>query len=375
MDIGTFIKQPQGYTAFVPKKFPPKNLPTLDEDLQSLHDRAFFSLGKLDGITQVLPDLDFFIFMYVRKEAAYSAEIEGTMATMADSIKVDADVEGDIPKDVENISKYIQAMNEGLGKLSDLPLSSRLIKEIHKTLMEGTEDGKGKTPGRFRTSQNWIGGNSPDTAKFVPPPADHIGDAMSDLEEFLHADDVTSPLVKTALAHAQFETIHPFLDGNGRVGRLLVTFYLCQLELLDKPVLYLSAYLRKHREGYFDLINRYHNDGDFVSWLRFFLRGIAEVSEDAIKTARTIHEIRKEDLEKAESLGRRADNATTVLNKLYELPIVSVKKVESWTGLSRTTANELVDVLVDIGILEQQDKDKNYDRRFEYKRYLKAFSE
>ncbi len=376
MNIGKVIKQAQGYKAYIPSSFPPDRLPDLGTKTRSIHNRATFALGKLDGITEVLPDLDFFIFMYVRKEASFSTEIEGTKATMADSIKADSGIDADIPADVENIIKYIEAMNQGLQRLDDIPLSTRLIKEIHKTLLTDTEDGIGSTPGKFRKSQNWIGGNSPETARYVPPPAANIANAMSDLEKYLHNErEATPALIKTALAHAQFETIHPFLDGNGRTGRLLITFYLCQLGLLDKPVLYLSAYFREHREAYFDLINRYHNNSEIIPWITFFLQGVAEVSEDAIETAKTIHDIRTQDLKKVQALGRRSENAALVLKKLFELPIINVKKVEEWTGLSRPSANSLVTAFVENKILKQQDEDKTYDRRFEYEQYLSAFTE
>lgn len=237
---------------------------------EQLHARASLFVGKLDGVTQLLPDIDLFIFMYARKEAALSSEIEGTKATMSDAIRAEVEMTSDLPPDVNRILHYIKAMNEGLRRLESLPLSNRLIREVHKTLLEGTGDEPGKTPGEFRTSQNWIGGASPSTARFVPPPVEEMKRALSEWEKFLHAESDLTPLIKTALMHAQFETIHPFLDGNGRVGRLLITFYLCHQGILERPVLYISEFFKKHREAYFDLLEAYHNKGDLEALGQFF---------------------------------------------------------------------------------------------------------
>ncbi|HVV15203.1 MAG TPA: Fic family protein [Candidatus Paceibacterota bacterium] len=376
MKIGEFIQQPQGFKTFVPDKFPHKDLSSviLNPQTSQLHARAAFLLGKLDGITQLLPDLDFFIFMYVRKEAAFSSEIEGTRATMIDAIRAEVELTRDLPNDVENILKYIDAMNYGLKRLENFPLSLRLIREVHKTLLEQTQGGIGKTPGEFRTSQNWIGGASPATARFVPPPVAAMHDALGDLEKFLHNSADIPPLIKTALAHSQFETIHPFLDGNGRTGRLLVTFYLCQQEVLERPVLYLSAYFKKHRDTYFDLLNGYHNKGEIVPWLNFFLEGVAEVAEAAIKVSQAINILREEDQMKIQAFGRSAGVAMKVLRALYKLPIVDVRKIQELTGYSRTAANNFVKKLVDLEILVQRNKKATYGRQFEYARYLKLFA-
>ncbi|MBI4175113.1 Fic family protein [Candidatus Berkelbacteria bacterium] len=257
MKIGRFVQQPTGYRAFIPEKFPPAELIQLSQKTQQLHACAALLLGKLDGITQLLPDLDFFIFMYIRKEAARSSEIEGTKATMVDVMKAEAEIESVLPDDVERILHYIQAMNYGLERITTLPLSLRFIREVHKILLQGTKDAPGKTPGEFRTSQNWIGGGSPATASFVPPPAHAMLPALDDLEKFLHAHNEYPPLIKAGLMHAQFETIHPFLDGNGRVGRLLTTFYLYKLGILEQPVLYLSEYFLNNQQAYYCALNRY----------------------------------------------------------------------------------------------------------------------
>jgi len=374
MQIGRYITQPTGYKAFIPGKFPPVEFITLPPQTENLHAKATFLLGKLDGITQLLPDLDFFIFMYVRKEAVLSSEIEGTKATMIDALSAAAEIKRDMPHDVDRILHYIEAMNFGLKRLEKLPLSLRLIREVHKTLIEGTGDAPGKTPGEFRKSQNWIGGGSPGTARFVPPPPHELPRVLNDFENFFHSKDHLPPLIKTALMHAQFETIHPFLDGNGRAGRLLITFYLCQQGILERPVLYLSEYFKRYRDAYFDLMHNYHEKGEVLPWIDFFLEGIANVSEAAIKTSKKINNLREDDLKRIHSLGRSAKVALDVVKQLYELPIINVKKIEEWSGLSRPAANGLVKKLVKLGILIQRDPQITYDRVFEYRRYLKLFS-
>ena len=374
MKIGKIVQQPTGYKAFVPDRFPPDEPLTLNAKTQQLHARAVLMLGKLDGITQLLPDLDFFILMYIMKEAARSSEIEGTRATMVDVIKTEAEIEHKFPQDVERILHYIQAMEYGLKRLEALPLSLRFIREIHKVLLEGTADEPGKTPGEFRVSQNWIGGGSPNTARFVPPPPPEMIRCLDELEKFLYTENLYPPLIKAALAHAQFKTIHPFLDGNGRTGRLLTTFYLCKLGILERPVLYLSDYFLNNQKAYYDALNNYHQeDGDVSIWLDFFLDGVAIISEEAITISKKINTLRQRDMAKIQMLGRRAKTALTVLDNLYKLPIVSVKKVIEWTNLSRPQAYELVKKLVEIGILEQKDKEVEYGREFWYRDYLVLF--
>ncbi len=374
MKIGQLIQQPTGYKAFVPSKFPPKEQIILSAKTQQLHAKAVLMLGKLDGITQLLPDLDFFIFMYIRKEAARSSEIEGTQATIVDVIKSEAQIESRFPQDVERIVHYISAMEYGLKRLESFPLSLRFICEIHKVLIEDTLDAPGKTPGDFRISQNWIGGGSPTTAKFVPPPPHEMNQALDDFEKFLHAKDEYPPLIKAALAHAQFETIHPFLDGNGRTGRLLTTFYLCKLGILERPVLYLSEYFLNNQQSYYSSLEAYHSENEDTStWLDFFLDGVAIIATEAIEISKKINEIRSKDLVKIQSLGRRTKTGVTVLENLYKLPIISVKKVEEWTHLSRPRANELVQKLIELGMLEQRDRNVEYGREFWYKDYLNLF--
>jgi len=331
-------------------------------------------LGKLDGITQLLPDLDFFIFMYITKEATKSSEIEGTKATMIDVIKKEVDIESKYPQDVDRIVHYIRSMEYGLKRIESLPLSLRFIREIHKELIEGTIDAPGKTPGEFRKSQNWIGGGSPNTANFVPPPPQEMMKCLDDFEKFLYSENEYPPLIRAALAHAQFETIHPFLDGNGRTGRLLTTFYLCKMGILERPVLYLSEYFMNNKKAYYESLHFYQQEDANISiWLDFFLDGVAIIATQAIEISKKINILRQRDLIKIQSLGRRTEKGVIVLENLYKQPIMSVRKVEEWTGLSRPQANGLVKRLVEIGILEQKDKNIEYGREFWYKNYLGLF--
>ncbi len=375
MNIGKNVRQPAGYLAFVPGPFPSASPFELDAKTQLLHARASLLVGKLDGITQLLPDLDFFIFMYVRKEAARSSEIEGTKATMIDVIKHEAQIESEFPDDVDRILHYIKAMNYGLKRVESLPLSLRFIREVHKVLLSGTKDAPGKTPGEFRKSQNWIGGGSPNSARFVPPPVQEMRRNLGDLETFLHANDDYPPLVKAALMHAQFETIHPFLDGNGRTGRLLTTFYLCKLGILERPVLYLSEYFLNNQQSYYNALSSYHTEGsDGPQWLRFFFDGVAQIAQEAIETSKNITRLKADDDRMVQSLGQSAKSAAPIVEKLYQLPIVTVKTVQEWSGFTRPAANTLVQKLVNAGIIEQRDKEANYSRIFWHKRYLDLFA-
>jgi Fic family protein len=374
MIIGKYIKQPTGYTAFIPSGFPPNPKISINDKTLLFLDRASRFLSKLDGITQLLPDLDFFIFMYIMKEATKSNEIEGTQASMSDVIKTTAEISSDLPDDVNRILHYIKAMNYGLDRIKTLPLSLRFIREIHNLLLINTTDAHGKTPGEFRTSQNWIGGGSPSTARFVPPPPAQMKKALDNLERFLHEENTYPPLIQAALIHAQFETIHPFLDGNGRTGRLLTTFYLYKAGVLEQPVLYLSEYFMNNRKEYYEALSTYHQENADISvWLDFFLDGVAIISQEAIEVSKHINSIRQRDLQKIQDLGRKTKNGSIVLTNLYKMPIITVKKIEEWTQLSRPQANELVAKFVELDILEQRNPQTNYAREFWYRDYLKLF--
>lgn len=370
--IGKFIKQPEGFKALIPNKFPPQDL-ELSPEILFKSTKASLALGKLDGVSHLLPDVDFFIYMYILKDATSSSQIEGTKATMIDALMAKAKIETKLPEDVDDILHYIVALNYGIKRINSLPISSRLIREIHKKLMSGARTSHFSDPGNFRKSQNWIGGLNPSEAEFVPPPALQLNNAMSDLEKFIHAKDNISPLIKAALIHSQFETIHPFLDGNGRTGRMLITFYLWQEKILEKPVLFLSSYFKKNKKVYCDSLNSYHH-GKIDKWILFFLNGVIETAQLATKTIKDITDIRQEDQAKISKLGKASSqSAMKVWPLLFGTPIVSVSTVQKWTGFSRPGAKRIIDRFVGLGILELEDKNKKYAKGYKYKRYLDIF--
>lgn len=373
--LGNFVTQPQGYKAFIPNDFPPKGDLIFSSKVHLMNAEATLALGKLDGVAQLIPDIDFFTLMYVRKEAVLSSNIEGTKATMNDSLKADIKITEGVPGDVENIIHYIDAMNYGIRRFIDTPLTLRVIKELHYELMTGTQEGIGKTPGVFRTSQNWIGGTRPDNANFVPPPPHELSRTLSDFEKFINQSQSYPPLIKTALMHAQFETVHPFLDGNGRTGRLLITLLLCYDKVLEYPILYLSEYFKRNRDTYFYHLSDYHNKGNIDAWVLFFLEGVRDVASQATIMSKQIVELREQDMSKAHALGgKQAPSAIKLLVGLYGQPIVDIVTVQSITGLSRPAANGLVQKFIDIGILKQTDESVTYGRQFSYHKYLDLFS-
>lgn len=349
----------------------------LDGDLPSLLSQADRALGRLDGSVLTLPNPDLFVFMYVRKEAVLSSQIEGTQSSLQDLLAAEADLFDDtMPRDVDEVVNYVRAMKHGLARLDELPVSVRLIREIHGQLLQGVRGGR-LQPGELRRSQNWIGpsGCTLATATFVPPPWEDVPGLLGDLENFLHRDDGLPLLVKIALAHVQFETIHPFLDGNGRVGRLLITFLLTEREVLHKPVLYLSHYFRQHRQRYYDLLQAVRDSGDWEAWLDFFLRGVIEVAGEAAETARRIQMLREQHRSAiAETLGRASTNGHRVLERLFDRPIVSVTEVREMIGTTYAAANNLVAKLAQMGILvEMTGYARN--RRFRYEPYVRLFSD
>lgn len=376
MQIGNFVQQPQGYKAFIPNDFPPKKPINFTSEVYLANDKATLALGKLDGVAQLIPNIDFFISTYVQKEAALSSNIEGTKATMHDALRAGIDLTDNVPDDVENIFSYIKAVNYGFDRVKDMPLTLRVIKEIHEELMRFTKEGIGKTPGEFRKTQNWINGTRPENADFVPPPPHELSRCLSDFEKFVNNPQPYPPLIHAALMHAQFETIHPFLDGNGRTGRLLVTLQLHYKGVLEYPILYLSEYFKRHRDTYFDRLADYHNKGDVERWVLFFLEGIAEVATEATEVSKKIVALREKDMTLAHSLGgKQAKTAVKLLLGLYKQPIVDVATVEKITGLSRPAANALVKKFVDIKILRQVDETDTYARQFVYAEYLILFHE
>jgi len=372
---GKYVQQATGYRAFIPVPLPPDPPLRLDEDLQDLLSKADRALGRLDGSIQTLPHPDLFVYMYVRKEAVLSSQIEGTQSSLQDVLAAEAEVlSSDRPRDVGEVVNYIEAMNHGLGQLAKLPVSVRLIREIHQKLLTGVR-GSQSSPGELRTTQNWIGppGSTLAEAAFVPPPPDEVPRAMSDLERFLHDTARLPLLVKIGLAHSQFETIHPFLDGNGRVGRLLVTFLLCEREVLLKPVLYLSHYFKRHRQAYYEKLQAVRDSGDWEAWLAFFLQGVFEVSQQATETARRILTLREEHRQTiTDHLGRAAGNGHRTLEYLYLHPIVSVNQVKDLIGTTYPAANDLVAKLDENGILREL-TGQTRNRRFLYHDYINLF--
>lgn len=374
---GRYIRQPTGYRAFIPAPLPPSPPVRIEGPIQAALSRADVALGRLDGSVLTLPNPDLFVFMYVRKEAVLSSQIEGTQSSLQDVLAAEAQIfNRDRPSDVREVLNYIEAMRYGLRRLEELPVSARLIREIHERLLRGVRGGR-LTPGELRTSQNWIGpaGSGLNDATFVPPPPDVVPEALSNLERFLHAEDHLPVLLKIGLAHAQFETIHPFLDGNGRVGRLLIAFLLCNSRVLHKPVLYLSYYFKRHRQIYYDRLQAIRDHGDWENWLLFFLEGIIAVSEQATETARRILQMRDTHRNAiTENLGYAAGNGHRVLETLYERPIVSVKDVEGITGTTFAAANQLVKRLETMGLLEEI-TGQTRNRRFRYAPYIQLFAD
>lgn len=295
---------------------------------------------------------------------------------MHDALKAEISITEGVPRDVENILHYIDAVKYGMKRLDSMPLTLRVICEIHRELMEGTNEGIGKTPGEFRKTQNWIGGTRPDNADFVPPPPHELGRTLGDFEKFINNPQIYPPLIKAALMHAQFETIHPFLDGNGRTGRLLIALQLCNDGVLEYPILYLSEYFKRNRDTYFARLSDYHNHGNIERWVEFFLEGVKEVATQATEVSKQIVNLREEDLRKVASLGgKQAPNATKLLFGLYEQPFVDVATVQKITGLSRPAANALVQKFVDLNILVQSDESVKYGREFSYSKYMQLFEE
>lgn len=375
MIVGQLQQQREGYKAFIPVPFPHKELLDFSAETISKHSEAIRLVGKLDGITQLLPDVNFFIFMYIRKDAASSNQIEGTRATIIDAIEAEANISSDLPEDVDDIIHYIATLNYGMERLKEFPICLRFIRELHKEMMKDARKTQFADPGEFRKSQNWIGGTAPSNAHYVPPPVYEMNQALNDFEKFFHSKDIIPPLIKIALIHSQFEIIHPFLDGNGRTGRLLITLYLWLEKLLDKPVLFLSSYFRKYQQTYYNKLDDYSN-GDVDKWLNFFLDGIIETADQAIKIVRKITIIREEDINKVRSLGKTASkSAALVLPELFKLPIVNLSKIKEWTGFTRYGAYKVVDRFIDLGILELKDETKKYNKTYIYRRYVNIFTD
>jgi Fic family protein len=357
------------YTAYVPRPLPPA--PPLDlTDIYPLLDQANAAIGRLDGMSMVLPDPSLFLYMYVRKEAVLSSQIEGTQSSLSDLLLFESAEAPGVPiDDVTEVSCYVAAMNYGLERLKEFPLSLRLLREIHEKLMTNARGGN-KQPGEFRTSQNWIGGSRPGNARFVPPPPERLMETLGALEKFLHDETVKLPiLIKGALAHVQFETIHPFLDGNGRLGRLLITFILCAEGLLKQPMLYLSLYLKANRQAYYDHLQNVRETGDWEGWIKFFLQGVIETADQAANTAQALVALFTKD----RAIIQQSDTATAttqiVYDALLQQPVTNTRRLRELTGKPLPTLLRALDGLQQLGIItETTGKERNMV--FAYRAYL-----
>ena len=369
---GFFMNSAVGYKSFVPAKLPPNPPIQYDDELQGLLSLADRKLGRLDGVTQILPNPELFVAMYVKKEAVLSSQIEGTQASFVDVLSTEYNQADDQRHDdVKEVINYVDAMNWGLEQLASFPLSLRLIRNIHARLIHNTR-GANKNPGEFRTSQNWIGpaGCTLNTATFVPPTVPDMNVALGDLELFIHQEDFIPALVKIAMIHAQFETIHTFLDGNGRMGRLLITFWLCQQNILTKPLLYLSFYFKKNRAEYYDRLMAVRKNGDWENWIKFFLRGIAEVSDEATESARAILKIKEDATNALYKKDRTNSNYQRLLNYLFEQPFIKRSDVEQYLDVSNPTAGSILEVFCQMNILVDCTPDKARNKMYAFGKYL-----
>ena len=361
--------------AFIPAPLPPDPPLVIEGGLQQALFDAALALGRLDGAAAQLPDRDLLIYASIRKEAVLSSRIEGTQSSISDLMLFELDEAPGVPlDDVREVSNYVAAMDHGLRRMREgFPLSNRLIREIHEILLSSGR-GSSKAPGEFRRSQNWIGGSRPGNAAFVPPPHTELTACMGDLERFLHTEDDGIPaLVRAALAHVQFETIHPFLDGNGRVGRLLITFLLCHADVLRDPILYLSLYLKEHRSAYYELLDRVRRTGDWEAWLAFFLQGVQETADGVVSTSERLSQMFAEDRGRIEST-RRASSALRAHHELMARPILSIPNVSKRTGLSFPAAASAMGLLVDLDIAREITGRKR-NRIYAYDRYLAILNE
>lgn len=367
------MTQATGYRAFIPASLPP-----VDLDVAGLlHPllAAQEAIARLDGMATTLPNVELLVFMYIRAEAVLSSQIEGTQASLDDVLRAEANLkEADDPQDVQEVINYISALNYGLQRSVELPISLRLIREIHTQLMQGVR-GDTRNPGEFRRTQNWIGpaGATLKTARFVPPPVPDMKDALDNLEKFIYEEQSNIPsLIKIGLLHAQFETIHPFLDGNGRTGRLLITLLLCHYNLLNQPLLYLSYYFKLNRTEYYDRLQAIRDQGDWEGWLRFYLEGIQIIAQESTEKTRAVLQQRELDRERINELGSKSGKALLVRDYLYRFPYINVKAVEQITELSYSAANVLINDLVRIGLIHPINN-RQRDRTFYHREYLNIF--
>lgn len=374
MRAGRYVKQPTDYRAFVPAHLPLDPPIAMDAELQKMLSDADRALGRLDGVATVLPNPDLFVAMFVRQEAVLSSQIEGTQSTLQDILAYEAEATHETqPGDVEEVVNYVAAMNHGMRRLPDLPLSLRLMKEIHEKLLHGVR-GSEWSPGDFRHSQNWIGpqGCTLANADFVPPPPHEMMQSLDNLEHFVHDRESLPVLIQCGLIHAQFETIHPFLDGNGRVGRLLITFMLCEREILRRPLLYLSYYLKARKAEYYDRLTAIRNSGDWEGWLKFFLRGVYEVSISATNVARQIMDMREQHRQLISSEVTSASNSHKLLDHMFQKPTFSINQAKDVMGCAFVTASTVVEKLEALALLREiTGQERN--RLYQYEPYVAVF--
>ncbi len=375
MRSGRQITQTTGYKAFIPNPLPPTPPIQIEGEIQHLLTSANIAIGKMDTMGYLAPNLDHIIAMYVRKEALLSSQIEGTQASLEDIFEYESQIPLKNINDIEEVVNYIKALNHGINRLAEFPMSIRLIKEIHEILLEGAR-GKEKTPGEFRKSQNWIGppGSTLATASFIPPPPKEAMDAVGELELFLHKDSDFPLLINCALVHYQFETIHPFLDGNGRLGRLLITFYLYWKGALQYPLLYLSYYLKIHRQEYYDRLNLVREKGDYEQWIIFFLKGIIWTSESALQTIKNLLRLQEDHKKRLISKKLSTPYAIALLDYLFEKPHLTINDVANHLKISYQGAKALVEQFVAAEILKEI-TGKRRDKRYSYWEYLAFLSE
>ncbi|APV43819.1 Fic family protein [Dehalogenimonas formicexedens] len=375
--IGELKSQPKGFKVFIPHPFPPLSGFDLGPLVARKNEEASRLIGKLDYATKSLPDMDYFLLMYLRKDAASSSQIEGTQATMEDAIEAEVQMSSKIPPDVDDIQHYIKALHYGIKRVAEdkFPLALRFISELHRELVHQARVSGYVIPGEFRTEQVWLGSRHIEEARFVPPPVADMQRALGDLEGFINADDAIPVLIKAGIIHSQFETIHPFKDGNGRTGRMLINFYLLEKGYLDRPVLFLSSFFKRHRALYYDKLEAYHN-GRIDEWIGFFLDGVIDIAGESIETITRISALSNHDMGLILAGDKRAiESSKKVLVNLYAQPIVNVTKVQEWAGFfTRRGASRLIERFIEMGILQPKAGSEKYGRLYEYKAYMDIFN-
>ena len=374
MRSGKYIKQLNGYRAFIPEPLPPQPPLTLDEEIAKDLSQATLLLARLDGLAYGLPNIDMLITMYVKKEALLSAQIEGTQATLENVLEYESGLVPPNMEDVSEVINYIKALNYGIKRLNEFPMSMRLIKAIHALLLDHTR-GSEKTPGEYKKSQNWIGapGSTLNTAAFVPPPPEEAAHAMSDLEKYMHEQSPYPDLIDCALIHYQFETIHPFLDGNGRAGRLLITLYLYWKGTIERPLLYMSYFLKKNKQEYFDRLTMTRTNGNYEQWVKFFLKGVIQTCESGIDTTKRILDLERTYHEKLLT-ANTTTQSLTLFRHLFYKPIITTLDAKELLKISYPTASLIIKEFVSLGILKELGERKK-NRFFIFAQYVEILSE